>query len=326
MRLGDTLPRRYLRDRTGRVTFAGSTTTGQGRDLGGEVRQPAGATEDDAPQPDTGSEQEQQSEGKEGKDEANPLVGVAALVAPLLTTIGLLTATGTVGRVMRNEPMLFSVALAAVVVGSGMWIWAKQLDPDEQKNWRRTAITLAVLFAMAGFAGALVATVQTADDESRPQIAAKIGPKGARLKATVKAFGMEKGDRLAIEVDALKRRRAGANPKVAGDPFRPNPRRVYRAYMGPDEDGKVTYTFRTPLPRRGYSDVSIKAFSGDDPSSCESESGQEPKGIAKGSGAGAGLKGAYAGEEVIEDSPGASCVTMPISKPRAKRKQRRRSR
>jgi hypothetical protein len=309
---------------------------------------PGGPTEDDVPQQEVGSEQDltvgqtspvgqpqagaagEQSEaaddGSNDKDEANPLVGVVALVAPLLTTIGLLTATGTVGRVMRNEPVLFSASLAAVVVGSGMWIWAKQLDPEEQKKWRRTAITLAVFFAMAGFAGALVATVQTADDESRPQIAAKVGPKGTKLKATVKAFGMEKGDRLAIEVDALKRRRAKADPKAAGDPFRPNPRRVYRAYMGPDEDGKVTYTFRTPIPRRGYSDISIKAFSGDDPSSCESESGGEPKGAAKGSGAGADPKGAYAGEEVIEDSPGASCVTMPIAKPRAKRKQRRRSR
>jgi hypothetical protein len=46
-------------------------------------------------------------------------------------------------------------------------------------------------------------------------------------------------------------------------------RPLYRAYVGPDSDGNVDQTVTTPLPRSGFTEVGIKAYTGTTSPSCD---------------------------------------------------------
>jgi hypothetical protein len=132
--------------------------------------------------------------------------------------------------------------------------------PKEKRALRIVAIVIAV----GGFAIALIAAVATANDEPRPRITAKLSPDRGTLTATVSASNLETQDRLAIVVDGLRR---NDSPVEAGEFTTIG--RIYRAYVGPDNDGNVTESVETPLPAKLITDVGIKAFTGTDSPACD---------------------------------------------------------
>ena len=162
------------------------------------------------------------------------LTGVAMLVAPLVTAIGALALTGTIGRVQRNEPALISIALGFVLAAGTTWVIAEQLEKVAKKALRITAAGIA----LGGFAIGLYAAVATANDEPRPQIKAKLSKQATKLTAKINASNMETEDRLAIWVDVLARDRDEPDDFSSAKP-------VVRAYEGPDGDGNVNIKVST---------------------------------------------------------------------------------
>jgi len=207
------------------------------------------------------------------------LTGVALLVAPLLAAMGALAVTGVVGRVQRDHPSKLSWALGLVLAAGALWVLGSVF---RNATVVRVLHVIAVLLAFTGFVLALVAAVATANDQSRPQITASLGARESTLTATISAGDLATKDRVAIEVDALTR-----NPDVSrlyGDPFNDRVERVYRAYVGPDNDGRVTHKFTIGLPGGGFTDVGIKAYTGKQSPTCDDLSDKQIETHGTGSG------------------------------------------
>lgn len=77
---------------------------------------------------------------------AIPVVGV--LIAPLVAAVGLLTATGTIGLVQRNEPVKLILGLLLVVLAGGLWFASAQV-PKRKATWILRVIALGA--SVAGF-------------------------------------------------------------------------------------------------------------------------------------------------------------------------------
>jgi hypothetical protein len=199
---------------------------------------------------------------KKGNGSPLDITSVGMLVTALIGLLGALTLSGTVGRVQRNHPKGFTIAICLVVVAAAAWILANQWE-KRAGLLRGAALGLAVI----GYGIAIAITIATANDEPRPHITTKLSRNRSVLHATVKASDLPVKDRLKVQVDLLQRK---PNPG-SGDPlFSTSPQSIYRAYIGPDADGNVKQSFATPLPRRGpFTDVGIKAFTGSASPGCD---------------------------------------------------------
>lgn len=185
------------------------------------------------------------------------LAAIGVLIAPLTVAIGSLAVSGPLGRVQRNEPVLFVIALVVLVVGSALWFLTSL--PKNPKFWQ----VVAVVFVILGYGGALAVAVLTADNQPRPRIAATLNNERTKITGTITAASMATDDRLAIFIEALARNEPGSEEEFSVD------ERLYRAFIGPDEDGKVEQSITMPLRRKGVTDIRIKAFTGTDSPVCD---------------------------------------------------------
>lgn len=202
------------------------------------------------------------AEGNNAPSSGPTIATIALAVAPLVAAVGLLTATGTIGRVQRDHPDLFVTALGLVLVAGALWVLRGNLDENQHKTARFWLLFGSLAVALAGFLLAIGLAVEIAGDESRPRIAATLEEDGSTLKATVSASGLATSRRLAIEVDVLER--SAENPDDVVDSSR-----IYRAYIGPDGDGNVSHPINVPLPNGGFTDVAIKGFTGSGSAACD---------------------------------------------------------
>jgi len=180
------------------------------------------------------------------------LESVVALVAPLGLAIGALAVSGPIGRVQRDAPELFAIAISVLVIGSGLWFLSSLPKP---RAWQVASIA----FLLVGFIGALLITIFTAANQPRPRISAALSDDRAKITANIRASSLGTDERLAIFVDGLTREKTGPEPTE----------RLYRAFVGPDGDGNVEQAITLPLPNGGVTDVGIKAFTGSESPACD---------------------------------------------------------
>lgn len=194
-----------------------------------------------------------------GKPEAGGnLTSIGMLVAPLIAAMGALALTGTIGRVQRDYPEWFSVALILVVASGVLWVAAPSFP-----SWRIggkvhfSTLAKAVAFgaAGAGFMLALGLAVSTADNTPRPQITPTLSEDGRKLTAKVTASNLPTDQRLVVKIDLLKDRQALVP--------------VYESYMGPNGDGNIDQTVTIPLPKSGFTEVGVMAHTGDREAKCD---------------------------------------------------------
>lgn len=206
------------------------------------------------------------------------LSSIAMFIAPLVGAVGLLATTGTIGRVQRDEPIGIAIAIGLVLVAGALWSLVPALEIEKAETKRGLRISSAV-FALAGFVITLILVILIANDQPRPRITASLTEDRKALTATITASGLPTDQRAAVHVDALRRDPTGKEEFLA-------PERVYRAFVGPDNDGNVSHTLNIPLPRGDFTDVGVKAFTSKTSNLCDDYAPQELEGGEKTSGSG----------------------------------------
>lgn len=219
--------------------------------------------------------------GAASKPAANKLelAGVFGLVAPLAATLGLFKATGTIGRIQRDEPYLLWLAIALVLLAGTMLTLATFLSGDGEskkgKWWEKRLFFGAALCTTLGFILALGLVFNNAGEESRPMITATLSDDYSKLTAHVTASNLRTDHRLAFKVD-LATVKSGltvdAVHPFAADGTLP----LERAYMGPDADGNVDQTVTMDVPPGGeYTNLVVKAYTSPTNQSCREPAGDD---------------------------------------------------
>jgi hypothetical protein len=197
------------------------------------------------------------------------LAGVVGLIAPLIGTLSLFKATGTIGRLQRDEPVPLMIAVLLVVIAGalftiGSYRKGKKTDGANGGDYNSSARLFgsAIALTAVGFLLAVYLVVNNANAESRPQITASLNQAESKLTAIVTASNLATNDRLAIKVDL-----ATLIPGKGlddDDPFvEGGSRGLERAYVGPDADGEAEQKISLPIPAGGsYTDVIVRAFTG----------------------------------------------------------------
>jgi len=207
------------------------------------------------------------------------LAGVVGLIAPLAATLGLFKATGTIGRVQRDEPVLLLLAIALVLVAGGLLTIASYLKGKKTDGTEYNSVTGLFIagagFTVVGFLLALGLVFFNASDESRPRITASLNQAESKLTAEVAASNLKTSHRLVIKIDL-----ATLKPGKGLDDESPfekgGSRGLERAYVGPNADGEVKQVISLPVPTGGpYTDIIIRAFTGKGNSSCQEQPGAQ---------------------------------------------------
>lgn len=213
------------------------------------------------------------------------LAGVFGLVAPLAATLGLFKASGSIGRIQRDDPYLLWLAITLVLLAGTMlsvatFISGEEVDKESKrwknrKLWEKRLFLGAALFTSAGFVIALGLVFNNAGDEPRPAISATLSPDQAKLTAHVTASNLKTDHRLALKVDL-----ATVKPGLTVDAVHPfmqdGTLPLERTYVGPDSDGNVDQTIEMAIPAGGgYTNLVVKAYTSQTNQSCREPAGKD---------------------------------------------------
>lgn len=213
------------------------------------------------------------------------LAGVFGLVAPLAATLGLFKASGSIGRIQRDDPYLLWFAIALVLLAGTMLSLATFLSGEEvnkeakgwekRRQWEKRLFIGAALSTAIGFVLALGLVFTNAGDEPRPAISAALSPDQSTLTAHVTASNLKTDHRLALKVDL-----ATVKPGLTVDAVHPFMKGgtlpLERTYVGPDSDGNVDQTIRLAVPDGGaYTNLVVKAYTSQTNQSCREPAGED---------------------------------------------------
>jgi hypothetical protein len=186
--------------------------------------------------------------------DAAAIVGAATA---LVSGIGALSLTGTLGRVQRNHGEWFIGSIGVVVVGAGLGLIATLVFTNG--TWRKVLQAVAVVLVVCGVALSFAVAVGTADDVERPSLAITLDEDTLAVTGSAKVGNLSSNDRLVVFVDGLL-------PGIDG--YR-TVSRLYQAYAGPDSDGDASAEIDVQVPPGRFAAVSVKAFTGKEASTCD---------------------------------------------------------
>jgi hypothetical protein len=173
-------------------------------------------------------------------------LGLAA--TGVVTVVGGLSISGTVGRVLRNEPKAMAWALVVVLVGAAL-LGIAGLPATRKK----TEIYLSIIgleLTAVGLIMAAVTGIGTAGDSERPLVSAEVSEAGRHLKGKVTAANLPSDAHFVAVVAGI-----GANASV--EPFQ-------RVDTGPDSEGKVELPLNVRIPAGQFTGVRVAAGDTDD--------------------------------------------------------------
>lgn len=195
------------------------------------------------------------------------LTGVFGLVAPLAATMGLFKATGSIGRIQRDDSTGLLIAIGFVLIAGTMVTVATFLAGEGETakgKWvERSLFGLAITFTLVGFIIAFSLVFNNSSEEPRPAITAALSDDQSELTAHVTASNLKTDHRLAIRVDLAT---VGSDTTVDSlHPFlKEGALPLERTYVGPDSDGDVDQRIAMWIPPGGsYTNLVIEAYTAD---------------------------------------------------------------
>src|SRR3954449_4173590 len=177
--------------------------------------------------------------GKGVKGAAGFLLAAIPALGAVLT--GLAITGGLVGHMARDHPLAsygaFGLAVLAIFAGAVATFAFREGSAEE-----RVAIYAGLGLVVASLLFGVYAGVRTWGDRGQPSITLTPKP-GHTVAVTVRGVGLRSSDHIVVEVEQLVRapNDAGRLTWRAGDP-------LYGASLGPDGDGKISYTVDIPVP------------------------------------------------------------------------------
>jgi hypothetical protein len=183
--------------------------------------------------------------------------GIVGAATALVTGVGALTLTGTLGRVQRNHGEWFIGSIGAVVVGAGLGLFATLVITN--LSVRKVLQGAAVLLAVCGVAVGFAVAVGTADDVERPSLAITLDEGKLAVTGKAEVGNLSSNERLVVFVDGLVPGRDGYRTVS----------RLYQTYAGPDSDGNAAAEIDVQVPPGRFVAIGVKAFTGKNASKCD---------------------------------------------------------
>lgn len=176
---------------------------------------------------------------------------MAGGVAALATAVTSLAVTGTLGRMQRNHPVSFSIAIGLIVIASATLIITGVLArrPDSRDAFVRIGNAIGVAFAAAALILGFVVSIKTAGEPERPNVSVTLDPATMVLTGTAKVERLSTGTPLTVTVDGIVRH--GASLVIV--------QRLAEASVGPDADGNATKAISVPVPPGRFDVVGVRA-------------------------------------------------------------------
>lgn len=206
-----------------------------------------------------------------GSSNGPSLPSIAAAATALIAGVGGLTLTGALGRVQRNNGTWFAIALALVVVGAGIWVAATLIKPEARPVLIRTRSfgvrqlvqALGIVVSLIGLTVGFGTAVDAANDTEQAAVEVKVDPRSLVLTGAASVANLNSQEHLTVFVDGLVDRRTRY---VATN--------LYKAFIGPNEDGKASQQLDVQVPHGRFDAVGVRAYTSEAPQSC----GSYPKG------------------------------------------------
>lgn len=180
------------------------------------------------------------------------LASILTAAGSLFAFIGGVSLTGTIGRIVRNDPVPLTVAVVLVLLGTALLVAA---------GLKSTSKFLGVVFSIVGLnltlgsfiiVGALA--IRSGHHRERPSISAALDETGRNVKGTVNVATLDSSSRVVAVVQ-------GVTENAAGDVQ--DAHVIGRSDVGPNDEGKVDLDLTTRLPAGRYDAVRIAAWTVD---------------------------------------------------------------
>jgi hypothetical protein len=185
----------------------------------------------------------------------------------LVTGVGALALTGTLGRVQRNDGTGFAISLGLVVAGALAWVVAAVVGPKP-----RTYVKLGGAISVgAGVVLGFIVAIKASTTIEQPSVTLRLSDDGESVVATARAGDLGSDARLNVFVDGLRLARKGKHATATnGQPkdIYGTPTILYEAYVGPNGDGEATEDVRVAIPPTRFDAIDIRAFTANDAAEC----------------------------------------------------------
>jgi hypothetical protein len=192
--------------------------------------------------------------------EKGDAVNVATLITAataLIAAVTALSATGVSGRIQRNHPALFVIAIGLVVTSAAFLVIAALFEPKAQLrlrglqlHWRALFKAVAIVAAIPGVVFGYAAAVAAAGDPERARIRLTLNVRTLKAHVVASTGGLNSGDRLDLKVDGLRLR-------PDNRPYEETT--LYRAHVGPDREGAAEHEVDVHVPPGRYDALGVHA-------------------------------------------------------------------
>lgn len=173
-------------------------------------------------------------------------VGAAGLTA----VIAGLSTTGTMGRVIRNDPDALAIALVLVIAGAAAFAAAGL--PLTHGFGEVVFSVLGLELTLAGLVIGAITGVRTAGEHpEQPTITASFPSAGMHLTGTAKAGDLTVDRRVVVLVEGLR---------VTSNGERYQPTTLLQTYAGPDGEGSVSVALDLHVPAGRFDAVGINSW------------------------------------------------------------------
>jgi hypothetical protein len=197
--------------------------------------------------------------GRSVKGAAGFLLAAIPALGAVLT--GLAITGDLIGRMARDHPFAsyaaFGLAVLAIFAGSAAAFALRDGSIEE-----RVALYSGLGLIAASLLFGVYAGVQTWGDRAQPSIMLTPKP-GQKVAVTVRGSNLRSSDHIVVEVEQLLRT-TNDSGRLTWRPGQP----LYGASLGPDGDGRISYSVDIPLPGGDYDDLGARAWVGEEPRPC----------------------------------------------------------